>query len=370
MDEAGFTSEATINEAFFPGWVVGHTIGMLVSTISNRNPNQLFTRILELSNHPLVAVHMFKLVCVECRRRNPDLSRPCVHNLHYVPQHLANEKWEFVMELWKSNPTLQRTEMLCDFIASDDVAFSPRQVDDFISNNFTAHWPPDARDWLPLVGDAVFVACDPNGGGASRFAIKSVIVRRGCGTLVVGVENSPIEHPVATGAAALISHVDRLAAVYPFVRRSLIVLLLESNNLVAEAMWPQIAQNTSYDWRLVWQGRALGVHTNTATKNAMVHQLQSLLQDRLVALAPPSRLVSEMDPEQVTGELRRQMVAFKRHTKLIHNGTAVSVTYSGKDTGPDDLVMTLCIATLYSGQYIRMQKEPAPGTVILSSSSS
>ena len=75
VDEAGFVSEATINEGVLPGFPV----------INNRNNDQFFTRLLKRKD-PDVGILLFSLRCEKCVESNRDLNVPCPHRIHFIPE--------------------------------------------------------------------------------------------------------------------------------------------------------------------------------------------------------------------------------------------------------------------------------------------
>jgi len=85
VDEAGFVSEATINEGVLPGFPVDKTIVIFISTINNRNNDQFFTRLLKRKD-PDVGILLFSLRCEKCVESNRDLNVPCPHRIHFIPE--------------------------------------------------------------------------------------------------------------------------------------------------------------------------------------------------------------------------------------------------------------------------------------------
>jgi len=239
---------------------------------------------------------------------------------------------------------------------TSDSAFSADLVQDMLYKTFEEKFPKDMRDWLPIEGNAVFLTCDPNGGGSSSFAVWSGVSTK-FGSLILGVENEPLKYPVSSGAEFIYNHVVKLSQRYPFVKTATIALLIESNNLVGDAIWSRIQQTPEYanafNWEMLWQGKAVGLHTSHPLKNAMVHRMQDVLHRHTIAFVPMSALVTHCDASKLEAELVRQFRDFKEYSAVNAKGTGITTTYSGKKDGmSDDMVVAGIIFALHSANYL------------------
>ena len=147
---------------------------------------------------PVFEVIQITLVCNDCLQT--ETPERCTHKLASMPRWLSSEKVEVVRQLLAEDPAMLLRESLGISADGSEKAFNSVDID-----NFFARRPDPIRfhhRQPELNTDHVFVAVDPSGGGASAFAMASLIQLPSGAIQVHACSRSAMR----TSAASHISH--------------------------------------------------------------------------------------------------------------------------------------------------------------------
>jgi hypothetical protein len=246
--------------------------------------------------------------------------------------------------------------------------------------------------------DTVFVAFDMFAGGqGSDMAVVSTARTHDCARIVLlgadtytGVRRTELE------VQLILKHIEALRdASEDRVRH--VWLAPESNMVNADTVATQVYsyfhsmrahRSGGLQCSFLTEGEGVherkGFHTNAASKSFMVQMMQTMLLTHSVAcwknfacggalVSVPAELQQSVEfihrPQHAMDKLREQMLQFERRVAVqpTRAGTdrRITVTYSGKHNGKDDMVMAMLIAVCRAPpRHVQMNAPPIiAGTV-------
>jgi len=170
LEEAAFIDESVFNEVVIPLLEVSNTALVGISTPQDKH--NYYSSLVHLTDdHGARVFHVFeaKNACDKCIEELKDPSK-CPHVALDRPAWKSKEKQRIVQALYKNNQTLLLRESMGIITDDSSGLFDKQAIQSLLQAPRT---PPSSST------NCVFLAIDPNGGGASKFAICSGIRHQG-----------------------------------------------------------------------------------------------------------------------------------------------------------------------------------------------
>ena len=371
LEEAAYIDEAVFNEVVIPLLEIEVTSVIAISTPSTED--NYYSKLRDLRTKkgaPVFTVYTAKSLCSVCAAQGKD---QCEHLQVERAPWKSSGKRDIVEALYGANSSLAKRE-LEGTVVDDTISAYERRL---VHAVFDRPRIPK-RDIEPRV---IYVAVDPSGGGASKFAMASLCLQKahpfaratapkaarydGSGDgkkvpisvhsedenairfCVVGLVNEAIRNRDHIWAL-VVGHIRGLRKLYPS-DRVLICVGVEAN-LGNEAS--HIAHMLRNEHNVICLKEGKDQKDGFMTTNQRKHDYYSLLEASMKedALHFVDKLVSN-DEEACMVDLKHQMCSFKRISGAETSAfTAKKVTFSGKIDGQgsmashrlcDDLILSL-----------------------------
>lgn len=168
LEEAAYCDLQLINEVVVPLLAMRESVLICISTLTDRA--NFYTRFLEHktpNGKPLFNTFQFSLVCEACLKT--DFPERCTHRMHTLPRWLDAGRIEVIKTILSEDPAMFLRETMGISMDGTTRAFPEAHIEAF-KNRPRIHVSGSQSN--------VFVAIDPAGGGASAFAICSLIYDR------------------------------------------------------------------------------------------------------------------------------------------------------------------------------------------------
>ena len=292
--------------------------------------SELF-EIKDAAGQPFFETVKIGMACKACIKAGT--AETCTHPTpQYTPPWQGEDRDLLMASLYGNRKDLLARETRGLITSDNDTAWDHDSIDAFFERRVPISTP------LQLV----LTACDPNGGGDSELALLSVAMQRGM-VVVVAVETAK-----ARGfddiKSALTAHITRLLREHP----SAIVCFAPENNLGNEAAhMAHMLRKIARVHTIVEPGKAQihGVRTTQERKKLYVGEIERCFACESIAFAQRCLMTGS-----ARDSFKAQMKAYKKIKRTNVKGQ-VSISYSGKGSGNDDLAV--CIGM---GVYWLMQK--------------
>jgi hypothetical protein len=286
-----------------------------------------------------ITVFRYSAVCPDCELKG--LTKECPHMPLRIPKWQSERKMVMVDELMSMHKEDKARELY---------GITGKPTGAVFDRPFVTRWfrttPYDARGFdVPYI----FVAIDPNTGKfdasakeTSDFAMFSYYEAPDRCCVVQGLESiAAVRH--GDWDERLQQHLLRLMA-QPHLRAARLVAIIE-NNLGQQASHIAAVVKATVPNSCIMYEKDLreGVHTTGFTKKEMMVRTAALLEANKLRI--DRDVVSTGDRDELLGELQRQTIAYKEHRKVLDPVVGrVSITYSGKGAGKDDLCVAMQLA--------------------------
>lgn len=117
---------------------------------------------------PFFYVKHIRLICERCMAaKDTSQQENCIHNRHLLPHWKTQERQERLHKMMEKHPELYRQEVLADIVGDNGAVFPAEYVKKFADRSI---YMTTATDFQ---AKHLYIAVDPTGGGASRFAMMS-----------------------------------------------------------------------------------------------------------------------------------------------------------------------------------------------------
>ncbi len=165
IEEAAYCDLQLVNEVIVPLLSMSQSVLLCISTLTDEyNYYTRFMKHTDPSGKPLFHSFSFSLVCDACRKT--DFPERCTHKLHEMPRWLDSKRVGMIKSILADDTSMFLRETMGLSCDGNTRAFQETHIAAFSSRPFQRISPGDAN---------VFVSIDPAGGGASAFAICSII---------------------------------------------------------------------------------------------------------------------------------------------------------------------------------------------------
>lgn len=191
-----------ISEVIVPLLSVATSSLLCISTLLEGHNH--YSRMFDLttaSGKKVFETIQLSLVCDECAKT--DHPERCTHKQHLLPRWLSSTKMETVRAMLSDDPAMLLRESMGYCADSTTKAFSSSDVEHFLARSVAPEIDQEA---------VIVISCDPSGGGASAFAVCS-LVQLPTGQLVVGCCSSQWrKRSSKSSARAATRHTNRAGA--------------------------------------------------------------------------------------------------------------------------------------------------------------
>ncbi len=352
LEEAAFMDLKMFNEVIVPLLELETTALICISTPQDStNFYSLMFEMRDPSGAPLFNQQKIEMVCAECKKGpNP---QDCTHMKHLLPRWKSGAKQDMVKQIYGDNATDMLRESMG--VTTSDAC-----------SVFNSIWVKAFKDRPPYIfvnrPKFIFIGCDPNGGGESEMCIYSTTCENGQ-YVVVGIES---HHTKGHGEIRnlLITHVTALRRIY---KHSTFIFIPESN-LGHEAS--HMAHMLSEQPRLksLLERGQPGVITTHKRKELYANYAIEQFASNAIHYAKDDEFVC-MNPFQdankraaiVKAKMNKQLGFFNKlviHKGNPEEGGIPKIVYSGKGSGPDDIMMTMVIAMYWTMMFMTGRSTP------------
>lgn len=231
----------------------------------------------QTTGEPLFETIQISLVCDDCMKSDhPEL---CTHKLAEMPRWLSSAKMEVVKSLLSDDPAMLLRESMGVGADSTQKAFYSSDINTFLARPTMGIPRHFYEDNLAENTMHVLVAVDPAGGGASAFAVSSLVQLPSGGIVILGLDTVRTKDVRATHRL-VVDHIARIRKIKN-LHDATIVLSLESN-LAFEAQHIIHTLTTAglKKWIALQEGAGytLGWLTTNERKESMCFQLRDALR--------------------------------------------------------------------------------------------
>lgn len=351
LEEMAQIPREVLDEVVIPLHQIDKACMIGISTVTDES--NFMTNFLTMKDNfgeNLFDVTRVYLACKPCRENG--LAAKCNHNNHLLPKYSSGRKRKIINCLMKHNEELLAREIGGMASAKNARAF-PGAMYQKLLNSPRYNVPRDM--YIPFI----FHSIDPSGAGkGSDLAVTSIMRMNGM-YIVIGLEAFPARR-AADIDNLIVSHVKKLRE-NPRFSRTLSVFILESNlglesdhikSMLDERLSNFVVMNERDD------NTRVGFHTSNSVKCMAVESMRERINDGSLVVADEHTLVSCTSPyTMAVGTLMDQVREF---TEVIKDTTVSGGKrrkfYTGKNTGKDDLVMSLLLAIHWSGFWYNAPK--------------
>lgn len=357
LEEAAFMDLKMFNEVIVPLLELETTALICISTPQDStNFYSLMFEMKDPAGHPLFNQQKIEMVCEDCKKGpNP---ADCTHMKHLLPRWKSSGKQDMVRQIYGDNATDMLRESMGMTTSDACSVFHDTWVNAFKTR-------PLYR--LVNVPMYIFIGCDPNGGGESEMCVFSVAMENG-NFVVVGIES---HHTKGYGEirSLLVTHVTALRRVFT----SAIFIFIPESNLGHEASHMHHMLSNQVRLKSLMERGQPGVITthkrkelyaNYAIEQFAGDRLHFAIEDEFVCMNPFQD--ANKRANIVKGKMTRQLSFFNKlviHKGNPEEGGIPKIVYSGKGSGPDDIMMTMVITLYWSMMFMTGRSTPNFKTV-------
>lgn len=255
-----------------------YTVLIMISTLSDAW--NFFSRILDKGEEdmktgtPKIVVYRQRMICDRCLAKKEG-SSDCHHNDDDVPEWKEGTTRDLVrIILGAENEDIFRRESMGVAAGATNRCFAENKVNALLN----ARWYERREDIRP---SQIFVALDPNAGGASHAAIVAIARMEDAQLVVCGMDSLQTKDP---GQAKLFIRwfIDQIRD-DPYLQNAEIVYACENNNGLTSGLMEEVMTHVPNS-RTVYEGpnKTAGIYTDPYKKNAYCQFLrQELDGDRI-----------------------------------------------------------------------------------------
>ena len=184
LEEAAYCDPGLISEVIVPLLSMQQSCLLCISTLLESGNH--YSRMFELKDghtgEPLFETIQISLVCDDCMKTDhPEL---CTHKLAEMPRWLSSSKMEVVKSLLADDPAMLLRESMGVGADATNKAFHAADINSLLKRQGLKIYRDEMEFNDRDNTNHVVVAVDPAGGGASAFAVASV-VQQPNGSIVV-----------------------------------------------------------------------------------------------------------------------------------------------------------------------------------------
>lgn len=357
LEEAAFMDLKMFNEVIVPLLELETTALICISTPQDStNFYSLMFEMKDPAGNALFNQQKIEMVCEDCKKGpNP---ADCTHMKHLLPRWKSSGKQDMVRQIYGDNATDMLRESMGMTTSDACSVFHDTWVQAFKNR------PLYKFNNAPMY---IFIGCDPNGGGESEMCVFSVAMENG-NFVIVGIES---HHTKGYGEirSLLVTHVTALRRVFT----SATFIFIPESNLGHEAshMHHMLSNQTRLQ-SLMERGQPGVITTHKRKELYANYAIEQFAGDRM-HFANDQEFVC-MNPFQdankrcgiVKGKMTRQLSFFNKlviHKGNPEEGGIPKIVYSGKGSGPDDIMMTMVITLYWAMMFMTGRSTPNFKTV-------
>lgn len=353
LEEAAFMSIKMFHEVILPLLELETTALICIST--PQDSTNFYSMMFELKDPKGDFVFnqvRVSMVCDECKAGpNP---QDCTHMKHLLPRWKSGKKQDLVRQIYGGNATDMLRESMGVTTNDQNTILDQRWIKTYKEKqNYVLRNEPRY----------IFVACDPNGGGASSDMAIVTLALEDNSYIVIGIESHCVKGHGEV-QSLLHAHVGNIKSQFP---SSMIIFIPESNlGHEASHMWSMIKDmgNT----RCIMENAQPGVITTHKRKELYANcMIEAFARGGVCALGnfivanPFADANSRVSNSKET--FARQLGQFCKLVVKRGDHDLPKIIYSGKMNGPDDLVMTFMIGMYWSMQFMTNRCTPCDRTI-------
>lgn len=354
LEEAAFLDLQVFFEIVVPLLEMATTALIAISTPQDKL--NFYSEMFELKDHtgqPFFRTIRVSLVCEKCREAG--VGAQCTHKQDLIPPWKSAAKLDMVRALYAEQGDLMQRESMGAITDDAKSLFSSQVVTSFMK---------EAPVEIMFEPSYVFMALDPNGGGASQMAVVSIVLHERK-LIVVGIDTAPTDQHDQI-EQLLIQHVRSIRG-HHMLRNSYIIFIPE-NNLGQEAEHARHMLKHERRLYTVHEKRKAGVCTTHARKELYALSLLLYFNAGTIHFAKGAVCANPMlDANsrlvQTKKEFEKQLIQFRKMilpaSQPYQNAKFI---FSGKSKRgmKDDLVMTLMIATFWGQEFLKRKISGVP----------
>lgn len=357
LEEAAFMDLKMFNEVIVPLLELETTALICISTPQDStNFYSLMFEMKDPSGAHLFNQQKIEMVCEDCKRGpHPE---NCTHMKHLLPRWKSGAKQDMVKQIYGDNATDMLRESMGMTTNDSCSVFAERWVQAF-----------KAREPYVLKNRPkyIFIGCDPNGGGESEMCVFSVTMEAGQ-FIIVGIES---HHTKGYGdiRSLLVTHVTQLRRIWT----SSHFIFIPESNLGHEASHMHHMLSTQPRLNSLMERGEPGVITTHRRKELYANYAVEQFAGDAIHFAQDHEFTC-MNPFQDAN--KRASIVKKKYLQqlsffnklVIHRGdpeegNPPKIVYSGKKSGPDDTIMTMCITLYWSMMFMTNRSTPNASTL-------
>lgn len=345
LEEMAVIDMGVFYEVVVPLLELDNTAMIGISTI--KGEDNFLTKFLKMkddSGKPFFKSYMFYLACETCR--NAGLASSCTHLMNELPAWQSQRKHKRIRAMMEDQKELLEQETIGISHSSNERAFSTKSINSLFDRPSIV---------TPGSIDFIFISIDPNGGGASDFALTSTYFFRG-NYYIIGGETVPSKD-IEKNFDTLHNHYDLMNQNKIF-KNSTKIFIIE-NNLGFEAQhYAKYINNNFKNLIVLKEQDSIGFHTDHKFKAASCEKLRALLQTNMISFSTDFFTASssvEKIKEKYMDQLQNYVIVKdvpKSHFSKIRK------TYTGKTSvgAKDDLCITLQLNIYWSWYFMTEKK--------------
>jgi len=359
LEEAAYCDPQLVSEVVIPLLSMQSSCLLCISTLldgANHYSKMMELRD-DLTGQPLFRNIQITLVCEACMKtEHPER---CTHKLSSLPRWISSKKVETVRTLLSDDPAMLLRETLGVACDGSTKAYRYSDIEAFVSRKPSPLFIDPARP-----NDCVrhcFVAIDPSGGGASAFAIATVIVMHTGSVQVVGAE-ALVTREVRRTHELLVQHIEKVRSL-PLLEHTTVVIVAESNlGFESQHLLHAITGAKVKRWLALSEGPqgSLGLLTTADRKEQYCLLLREALTVGSISLSRGFFSIS-LGAEQAKRRLQEELLNFSIVTQApLTSFGKTRKTYTGKIAGKqDDLTLALQMAMYGARSFFTSSKYAA-----------
>ena len=348
LEEAAFMSIHMFHTVIVPLLELATTALICISTPMGTDNfySQMF-QMKDAAGKKLFNSIELSLVCDECKAGpNP---ADCTHMKHLLPRWKSGAKNDMVRQIYGDNTTDMLRESLGMTTEASSSLFDANWIKGFSErNNYVFESPPKF----------IWIACDPNGGGASEMGIVSLTMEKN-NYIILSIEHHEIKGHGEI-KSLLQTHVRTLRRMFP---PSIFIFIPESN-LGHEAS--HMAHMLKKEPRLHCMTEKTEPGVITTHKRKELYANYAIEQFASGAMHYWKDFLSTNPYRDANSRSQKASKAFNSQLKIFSRvviepkniGGKPKIIYSGKQNGNDDLVMTFLIGLYWSMMFMTGRSTP------------
>ena len=348
LEEAAFMSIKMFHEVIVPLLELETTALICISTPQGTDNfySQMF-QMKDAAGKKLFNSIELSLVCDECKA-GPDPAS-CTHMKHLLPRWKSGAKNDMVRQIYGDNTTDMLRESLGMTTEASSSLFDAEWINGFAGRN---------QYVFRAAPKFVWIACDPNGGGASEMGIVSLTMENN-NYVILSIEHHEIKGHGEI-KSLLQTHVRALRGLFP----SSIFIFIPESNLGHEAS--HMAHMLKREPRLHVMTEKTEPGVITTHRRKELYANFAIEQFAAGSMHYWKDFLSTNPFRDANSRSKKAVRSFNGQLKIFSRVVIPSkaldgkpkIIYSGKQNGNDDLVMTFLIGLYWSMMFMTGRSTP------------